>query len=153
MSNDVFGVIKSAAAARLAGPKLAELKKATEGFESIFLKKLFSQMRSSVHETSTGGDNFGKEIYNDMFDEAFANAASKSNSLGMGDMLYRQFSPRVVGMARQELEQSLHQTEIARKAAVTVNQPAPLSGEIKTRHELINTGTADAKPGKQSSDR
>ncbi len=78
-----------------AQPELEKLKKATDGFESIFLKKMFSQMRSMVTET-TFGQTYGKDIFNDMLDESLANAASKSKTLGMGDMLYNQFAPRVV---------------------------------------------------------
>ncbi len=100
MSIDIQGAIRQVIVAQKAEPELAKLKKATDGFEAIFLKKLFSQMRASVKETQFG-DSFGKEIYNDMFDEALANAASKSQSLGMGDLLYKQFAPKVIAQVAQ----------------------------------------------------
>lgn len=103
MSIDIQSIGRSIEIAKKAEPELAKLKKATEGFEAIFLKKLFSQMRSSVKETQFG-QSLGKEIYDDMFTEAMANAAAKSKTLGMGDMLYKQFAPRIVnGIAYQEM--------------------------------------------------
>ncbi len=98
-------------AIKKAEPELAKLKKATDGFEAVFLKKLFSQMRSSVKETQFG-QTFGKEIYNDMFDEALANAAAKSKTLGMGDLLYRQMAPKVVrSIGFQPMRPSTFQVE------------------------------------------
>lgn len=115
MSIDL-GMMTKISAAQKAEPELAKLKRATDGFEAVFLKKLFSQMRSTVKETQFG-QTFGKEIYDDMFNEAMANAASKSKTLGMGDMLYNQFAPRVI--------QKIHQTEVrAQKSAAAAS---PLS--------------------------
>jgi Rod binding domain-containing protein len=100
MNIDLQGIGRAVQVAEKSQFELAKLKKATDGFEAIFLKKLFSQMRASVKETQFG-QTFGKEIYNDMFDEAMANAAAKSKTLGMGDMLYNQFAPRVIEKVAQ----------------------------------------------------
>jgi flagellar protein FlgJ len=113
MSNDIYLAIKNVQVAKSAEPELAKLKKATDGFEAIFLKKLFSQMRAGIKETQFG-DSPGKAIYEDMFDEAMANSASKSKTLGMGDMLYRQFSPRIVAQVRQAFEKAhAHHTDLS----------------------------------------
>lgn len=121
MSINISGIMTDIAVAKKAEPELNKLKKATDGFESVFLKKLFSQMRSTVKETQFG-QTFGKDIFNDMFDEAMANAASKSKTLGMGDMLYNQFAPRVVEQFRQE--------EIrAQKSALAASQTPKLDPE------------------------
>lgn len=98
MSIDIQGIGKAVQTGKAASIELEKLKKATDGFEAIFLKKLFSQMRSTIKETQFG-QTFGKEIYNDMFDEAMANAAAKSETLGLGDLLYKQFAPRVIARA------------------------------------------------------
>lgn len=120
MSIDL-GMMTKISAAQKAEPELAKLKKATDGFEAVFLKKLFSQMRSTVKETQFG-QTFGKEIYDDMFNEAMANAASKSKTLGMGDMLYNQFAPRVI--------QKIHQEEVrAQKSAAAASSISKLGQE------------------------
>ena len=102
MNINVQGMGRAVQVAEASQVELEKLKKATDGFEAIFLKKLFSQMRSSVKETQFG-QTFGKEIYNDMFDEAMANAAAKSKTLGMGDMLYQQFAPRITERVARDL--------------------------------------------------
>jgi Rod binding domain-containing protein len=104
MSIDIQNAARALQIAKRAQPELAKLKKATDGFEAVFLKKLFSQTRSIVKETQFG-ETFGKEIYNDMFDEAMANAAAKSKTLGMGDLLYRQFAPRVISQVTTQVKQ------------------------------------------------
>jgi len=103
MSIDLVGAKVSPEVAKLAEPQLEALKKATEGFEAIFLKKLFGQMRSTVQETKVG-DSFGKDIYDDMFNEAIANDAAKKNSLGMAQMLYKQYAPRLIAQAQAQIE-------------------------------------------------
>ncbi len=100
---------------KMAEPKLEALKKATQGFEAIFLKKLFGEMRSSVKETPVG-DSFGKDIYDDMFNEAIANDAAKNHSMGMGSMLYKQFAPRVIAEAQRDFQ--LQKAALARGEAV-----------------------------------
>ena len=132
MSNDILVAIKNVQAAAIAAPELEKLKKAANDFESIFLKKLFSQMRSSVKETQFG-QGYGKEIYNDMFDEALANAASKSHALGMGEMLYKQFAPRLIDMAKQQMERaskSARHIELIQKETAGQDVPANSKTEI-----------------------
>lgn len=126
MNVDLRSAMTTMDAIKKAEPELAKLKKATDGFEAVFLKKLFSQMRSSVKETQFG-QTFGKEIYNDMFDEAMANAAAKSKTLGMGDMLYRQMAPKVIrSIGFQPMRPSTFQVEAP---ALTVDSDSiPKSG-------------------------
>lgn len=120
MNIDLSRAMTAMSAAKGAEPELAKLKKATDGFEAVFLKKLFSQMRTAVKETQIG-QSFGKEIYNDMFDEALANAAAKSKALGMGDMLYNQFAPRVI--------QKIHQEEVRAQKIASTTSSTPKLGQ------------------------
>lgn len=132
MSIDL-GMMTKISAAQKAEPELAKLKKATDGFEAVFLKKLFSQMRSTVKETQFG-QTFGKEIYDDMFNEAMANAASKSKTLGMGDMLYNQFAPRVI--------QKIHQDEVrAQKSASAASAISKLGQESQATNPDVRETT------------
>jgi flagellar protein FlgJ len=90
-------------------PKLKELKKATQSFEAVFLKKLFSTMREGVKHVKLG-DSQGEDMYNDMFDQALAENATKTGSYGIGKMLYTSFAPKVVAMEelRMKAEQTVH---------------------------------------------
>lgn len=74
--------------------QLKDLKKACEQFESVFAKKLLSEMRKGVQEVQLG-DGAGSAIYKDMMDQALADAMAKQGALGIGKMLYRQFEKQV----------------------------------------------------------
>lgn len=76
--------------------QLKGLKKACEQFESVFAKKLLSEMRKGVKETPLG-DSAGSEIYKDMMDQAIADSIATQGSLGIGKMLYKQFEKQVTG--------------------------------------------------------
>jgi Rod binding domain-containing protein len=137
MSIDIQSIGRSIQVAEKSEAELGKLKKATDGFEAIFLKKLFSQMRSSVKETQFG-QTFGKEIYNDMFDEAMANAAAKSKSLGLGDMLYEQFAPRI----RQQIARSQGRPPSLPVEKLTSNDP---EGRDSHRQDVDATTKKDLK--------
>lgn len=74
--------------------ELRDLKKACEQFEAVFAKKLLSEMRRGVKETQIG-DQAGSEIYRDMMDQAIADSIAHRGSLGIGDLLYKQFEKQV----------------------------------------------------------
>lgn len=98
------GISNAAAIAQSAAPKLAALKKATQSIEGIFMKDLLNVMQKSVHKVQFG-DAPGSDIYQDFFNTALADSATKNGSLGLGSMLYRQLAPKVVAEAQAELIQ------------------------------------------------
>jgi Rod binding domain-containing protein len=83
-------------------PKLCDLKKATDGFETIFIKNLVGQMRKGVKQISLG-ENPGGDIYQDFADQALSESLSQKHVLGIGDMLFKSFSPKLVELERQRL--------------------------------------------------
>lgn len=89
---------KSMAVASAVAPKLEKLKKAAQDVEAVFLKDLIAEMQKGMKKT-TFGDSTGSEIYQDMFNDTLAQAASKAGNFGIGKVLYRQFAKDVV---RQE---------------------------------------------------
>lgn len=94
--------VQTAALAKELSPKLSELKRATDGFETIFVKNLLSQMRKGIKEVSFG-ENPGGDIYQDMADQAFAESLSSTGMLGMGKMLYGSFAPKLLAEERQRM--------------------------------------------------
>ncbi|MBN9503541.1 MAG: hypothetical protein BGO01_19495 [Armatimonadetes bacterium 55-13] len=145
MSMDLTGMGKAMAVAKVANHDLKELKKATQGFESIFLKKLFTELRSTVKD-SQFGQGLGKDIYEDMFTQALADSAAKSNSLGMGQILYKQFAPRIVDQARQTFEEA---TKLARTQQKISSATAP-EAQSTTQPEAptsdSDTNTEEGQP-------
>ena len=69
--------------------KKAKLRKAAEGFEAIFVRKLLSTMRTTMSENSMFGAGISGEIYGDIIDSAVADTMAEKNVLGFADMLYR----------------------------------------------------------------
>lgn len=78
-----------------AQPELSKLKKATDAFETVFVKQLLTEMRKGIKKVSFG-DQSGSEVYEDMMDQAVAESVSKGGSLGIGKMLYKEFEPQVL---------------------------------------------------------
>ena len=74
--------------------KLTKLKKACQDLEAVFLKDLLTVMRRSIPKSQFGNAP-GAGIYEDMFDQAIAESASKSGSFGIGEMLYKKMAPAI----------------------------------------------------------
>ena len=77
--------------------QLEKLKGAAQQFEAVFLRQMISSMRSA----SLGDDILGSDASNqfrDMSDARTADEMAKRGTLGVADMLLKQFQPRVTGM-------------------------------------------------------
>lgn len=74
--------------------KEQKLRQACEGFESIFIQKMWEQMRSSVPK---GGylHSREEEMYQSMFDQEFSKKMASAGGIGLGDMLYEQLSVKL----------------------------------------------------------
>ena len=72
-----------------AGGDEAALKKACQDFESIFISKLWQQMRSTVPKEGYLHSR-QEEAYVSMFDQEFAVKMSQAGGIGLGDMLFNQ---------------------------------------------------------------
>jgi len=73
---------------------LKALKKACEQFEAVFAKQLIKEMRKGI-KSSPMGDQAGSAIYQDMMDQSIGDSIAHSGSLGIGQMLYKQFAAQV----------------------------------------------------------
>lgn len=87
--------------------KKAKLRKAAEGFEAIFIRKLLSTMRTTMSENSMFGSGVSGEIYGDIIDSAVADAMAEKNVLGFADMLYRSMVKSVETIQKTDSEQKL----------------------------------------------
>ena len=68
------------------------LKKACNEFEAVFINMLLKELRKSVPKDGLIPRSFSTETYEEMFDRQTASSITEENSLGIGDMLYRQLS-------------------------------------------------------------
>jgi Rod binding domain-containing protein len=76
--------------------KMLRLKKACQQFESLFIYYMLKTMKSSsVEKSSLFGDDFGSDVFGQLFDEGLAEKMALSSPLKIGDMLYKNFEKRV----------------------------------------------------------
>jgi murein DD-endopeptidase MepM/ murein hydrolase activator NlpD len=66
-----------------------ELKKASQEFEALFISYLLKVMRSTVQRSDEETGSLGKETYLEMFDQEIGLHIARSQSFGIGEMLYR----------------------------------------------------------------
>lgn len=79
----------------------ADLRRAAEGFEEIFL----TQMLKAARSASLGDDIMGSsavEKTRDLFDAEIARSSSRRTGLGIADAVERQFSPFVTSGSKAD---------------------------------------------------
>lgn len=66
------------------------LKEACKSFESYFIKKIFSEMRSTVQYSKFTPKSKGEKIFTDMLDDEYAKKGVEGDGIGLSKMLYEQ---------------------------------------------------------------
>ena len=68
----------------------AQLKKATQDFEAIFVGTLFKEMRKTMSgDNPLFGNSSETKHYQEMMDDTVAQNLSKTGAFGLGNMLYK----------------------------------------------------------------
>jgi Rod binding domain-containing protein len=96
------GAFRSAVAAGRAAPELRKLDKAASELEASFVKQMLSAMRRGTPETHKGQE-YGGQMFRDMFDDALANAVTGRFGLGIADQVMRKSGPEVIRQEMQEM--------------------------------------------------
>ncbi|MEN6349667.1 MAG: rod-binding protein [Syntrophomonas sp.] len=68
---------------------------ACQDLESVFVNTVIKTMRQSIQKSGLMGDSFAEETYQSMLDEEYSKQISKTKSLGIADMLYKQLSQNI----------------------------------------------------------
>ena len=76
-----------------------KLRESCEGFESIFIQKMWEQMRSNVSKEGYLHSK-DEEAYQSMFDVELAKKMSSAGGIGLADMLYEQLSQKLSHTSR-----------------------------------------------------
>ncbi len=79
--------------------KEAKLKEACKGFESIFLGKLWKQMRDSVPKEGFLHSK-EEEMYLGMFDQKLSEQLADAGGIGLGDMLFNNLKANMLDASR-----------------------------------------------------
>ncbi len=64
--------------------------------ESVFLNKVLDSMRACISHSDLINRGFATETYESMLFEEYAKGMSKTSSLGIADILYKQLSAQLV---------------------------------------------------------
>ena len=76
-----------------------ELRDTCEGFEAIFLQKMWEQMRKTVPKEGYLHSK-DEEMYQSMFDVELCKKMTTAGGIGLADMLYEQLSQKLVDTGR-----------------------------------------------------
>jgi len=74
----------------------AEVKKASQDFEGIFLRMVFKEMRNSVEKSSLFGNSRAMEFFEEMHDEQLSQQLAASGGLGIGTMVYQSLQKTIL---------------------------------------------------------
>ena len=85
----------------------AELSKAAQGFEAIFIRQLLKTMRSSVPGGGMYGGGVSGDIYADMVDNALAESMAERSRFGIADILVREMTKRLDLEAKTDSSRSV----------------------------------------------
>ncbi len=81
---------------------LANLKNASEQFESVFVSMMLKEMRSTVSSDSLFGNSPATQMYNSMLDDQRAQSMAQTGSFGIGKLVQAQLQSTVLTNASHE---------------------------------------------------
>lgn len=113
-----------------------KLREACEGFESIFIQKMWQEMRNAVPK---GGLLQGREekFWQDMYDQELSKSMTKAGGIGLADMMYEQLSRNLVSASRSTAGSGI--------AGAFVPGAAPLVGSGLEESVLDETPQVEAQ--------
>ncbi|MDX9703177.1 MAG: rod-binding protein [Candidatus Auribacterota bacterium] len=82
---------------RIAGDnsQKAKFQEVAKNFESLFVNLLLQQMRKTIPKSDLIDGGHGQEIWEDMFYEEISKQATQNNSLGISELLMKEFQRHI----------------------------------------------------------
>lgn len=99
LQHKVRGLNESSSSRLTPEQKERKLREACQGFESIFIQKMWQQMRATLPQ---GGllHSRDEKMWQDMYDQELAKSMSSAGGIGLADMMYEQLSRNLVSASR-----------------------------------------------------
>ncbi len=107
--------------------KEEKLREACEGFESVFVQKIWEQMRKNVQHDSYLHSR-DEQMYQGMYDAEFAKKMTEAGGIGLADMLYEQLSQRLGESSRTTSTQNNPRLPIIPAGSLPSQIPQNLNG-------------------------
>lgn len=79
----------------LAGDE-TRLMETCRDFEAIFLNELLKSMRKTIPQDGLSENSFGKDVFQSMLDDEYANQMAVSHSTGLAEILFQQLRPNLI---------------------------------------------------------
>ena len=119
--------------------KRAKMRQACEGFESIFIQKMWEQMRATLPKEGLMKSK-EEEFWMSMYDQELAKSVANAGGIGLADMMMAQMSRNDANMGEAS------RISPPRRTALNV-QPAPL---LPSSDSKVSSGTDVASPVESS---
>ena len=74
------------------GSSPAQVKKAAQAFEAMFVGMMLKSMRDTVGKDKLTGGGHGEETFRSLLDQEYATAASKNGGLGLAKMIEKELT-------------------------------------------------------------
>lgn len=122
-----------------------QLREACEGFEAVFIQKIWEQMRNGIPK---GGylHSRDEEMYQSLFDVEFSKKMASAGGIGLADMLYEQLNVKL-GKASRATSPSLLRNREVKALDQKGIELEPRYGSLKrdsgTEFALNQSGEAD----------
>lgn len=104
--------------------KQAQLKKACQNFEAVFISKLWKQMQQSVPKEGYLHSK-QEDSYMAMFDRDFAEKMAEAGGIGLADMIYDQLSEKLKEVSKTTLSGGVDIKPLAAQP-LPLGQKAPI---------------------------
>lgn len=88
--------------------KEQKLREACEGFESIFVQKMWEQMRATLPKEGYLHSK-EEEMWQSMYDQELAKKMTSAGGIGLADMIYEQLSTRLADASRTTAPSSVRE--------------------------------------------
>ncbi len=99
LRNSVRGLGQSSSAGLTQEQKNRRLRDACEGFESIFIQKMWQQMRATLPKEGLLKSR-DEAYWQDMYDQELAKSMTSAGGIGLADMMFEQLSRNLVSASR-----------------------------------------------------
>ncbi len=122
----------------------AKLRESCEGFESIFLQKMWEQMRKNVSKEGYLHSK-DEEAYQSMFDVELCKKMTSAGGIGLADMLYEQLSQKLDHAGRATTPTG-YRAPVATPAAPTSTPATAQDGKAPVEKLTAENLYAEAGP-------
>lgn len=116
--------------------KEQKLREACEGFESIFVQKMWEQMRATLPKEGYLHSK-EEEFWQSMFDQELAKKMTSAGGIGLADMIYEQLSTKLTDASRTTAPSSVREP-VAVKPVLLV--PRMITPASEGAHGVSGTG-------------